>query len=205
VRGLQVGGNDYVAKPFEPQELVARVRSHLQRLSELRELAIRDGLTRCYNHKYFKGRLEVEIGRSRRYRTGLTVGMLDVDHFKRINDAYGHPAGDAVLSHMASLVTASVRSSDVVARYGGEEFGFLLIDAAVEEATIITQRLGERIARHRFEVPALNGEPLTLNCTVSIGLASLKPEETSGAFLQRADGALYEAKNSGRNRVWVAP
>ena len=205
VRGLQVGGNDYVAKPFEPQELVARVRSHLQRLSELRELAIRDGLTRCYNNKYFKGRLEVEVGRSRRYQTGLTIGMLDVDHFKRINDAYGHPAGDAVLSHMASLITASVRSSDVVARYGGEEFGFLLVDAAVEEATIIAQRLREFVARHRFEVPALNGEPLTLNCTVSIGLASLKPDEISQAFLHRADGALYEAKNTGRNRVWVAP
>ncbi|MCA1829726.1 MAG: diguanylate cyclase [Myxococcales bacterium] len=205
VRGLQVGGNDYVAKPFEPQELVARVRSHLQRLSELRELAIRDGLTRCYNQKYFKGRLEVELGRARRYRTGTVIGMLDVDHFKRINDGYGHPAGDAVLSHMASLITASVRSSDVVARYGGEEFAFLLVDATLEEATVIAQRLREFVARHRFEVPALNGEPLSLNCSVSIGLAALKPDETTQAFLQRADGALYEAKNTGRNRVWVAP
>ena len=205
VRGLQVGGNDYLAKPFEPPELVARVRSHLQRLSELRELAIRDGLTRCYNHKYFKGRLEQEATQARKHRTDLTVGMLDVDHFKRINDAYGHPAGDAVLFHLASIITASVRSTDVVARYGGEEFAFLLVDAAGEEANILTQRLRERIARHRFEVPALNGEPLKLNCTVSIGLASLKPEETTAALLQRADTALYEAKNTGRNRVWVAP
>jgi two-component system cell cycle response regulator len=205
VRGLQVGGNDYIAKPFEPQELVARVRSHLQRLSELRELAIRDGLTRCYNQKYFRGRLELEIGRARRERTGLILGMLDVDHFQRINEGYGRPAGDAILSHMASLITASVRSSDVVARYGGEEFAFLLVDAAIEEATIIAQRLREFVARHRFEVPALNAEPLSLNCTASIGLASLKPDESSQSFLHRADSALFEAKNTGRNRVWVTP
>jgi diguanylate cyclase (GGDEF)-like protein len=200
VRGLQVGGNDYLAKPFDPQELVARVRSHLQRMSELRELAIRDGLTRCYNHKYFKGRLEIEIGRARRYKAGLTAGMLDVDHFKKINDDHGHPAGDAVLSHLASLITASVRSTDVVARYGGEEFAFLLIDAAVEEATIITDRLRERIAGHRFELAEAS-----IGCTVSIGLAPLKPDDTSQSFLQRADAALYVAKRGGRNRIWVAP
>jgi diguanylate cyclase (GGDEF)-like protein len=205
VRGLQVGGNDYVSKPFEPQELVARVRSHLQRLSELRELAIRDGLTRCYNNKYFKMRLEQEMGRARRYTTALTLGMLDVDHFKKINDGYGHPAGDAVLVHLASILTASVRSSDVVARYGGEEFGFILVESAAPEATIIVNRLRERVARHRFEVPALAGDPITLNATVSIGLAAFQPADTLHTFLQRADSALYEAKNSGRNRVWVAP
>jgi diguanylate cyclase (GGDEF)-like protein len=205
VRGLQMGGNDYVAKPFEPQELVARVRSHLYRLAELRELAIRDGLTRCYNNKYFKMRLEQEIARAHRYKTDLTLGMLDVDHFKRVNDGYGHPAGDAVLSHLASILTAAVRSTDVVARYGGEEFGFLLVEAAAPEAEIITNRLRERVAQHRFEVPAVDGDMLTLGCTVSIGLAALIPSDNQSSLLKRADGALYEAKNSGRNRVWVAP
>ena len=205
VRGLQVGGNDYVAKPFEPQELVARVRSHLHRLAELRELAIRDGLTRCYNNKYLKMRLEQEISRAHRYNTELTLGMLDVDHFKRINDGYGHPAGDAVLSHLASILTASVRSTDVVARYGGEEFGFLLVEAAAPEAEIITNRLRERVAQHRFEVPAVEGDPLTLGITVSIGLAACKAGDNAASLLQRADAALYEAKNGGRNRVWVAP
>ena len=205
VRGLQVGGNDYVAKPFEPQELVARVRSHLQRLAELRELAVRDGLTRCYNSKYFKMRLETELARARRSNLDLTLGLLDVDYFKKINDSYGHPAGDAVLAHLASILTASVRSADVVARYGGEEFGFLLVEAALPEASIITERLRERIARHRFEVPALDGDMLTLGATVSIGLAPFKAGDTPHSILQRADSALYEAKNSGRNRVWVAP
>ena len=205
VRGLQVGGNDYVAKPFEPQELVARVRSHLQRLAELRELAVRDGLTRCYNSKYFKMRLETELARARRSNLDLTLGLLDVDYFKKINDSYGHPAGDAVLAHLASILTASVRSADVVARYGGEEFCFLLVEAALPEASIITERLRERIARHRFEVPALDGDMLTLGATVSIGLAPFKTGDTPHSILQRADSALYEAKNSGRNRVWVAP
>ncbi|HUJ24588.1 MAG TPA: diguanylate cyclase [Myxococcales bacterium] len=205
VRGLQVGGNDYVAKPFEPQELVARVRSHIKSLADLRELAIRDGLTRCFNNKFFKMRLEQEVARAQRYQTELTLGMLDVDHFKRINDGYGHPAGDAVLSHLASILTASVRSTDVVARYGGEEFGFLLVEAGAPEAEIITNRLRERVAAHRFEVPAVDGDMLTLSCTVSIGLASFKPNDTHHTLLQRADGALYEAKNTGRNRVWVAP
>jgi diguanylate cyclase (GGDEF)-like protein len=204
VRGLQVGGDDYVAKPFEPQELVARVRSHLLRLSALRELAIRDGLTRCYNNKHFKLRLEQEVARAHRYSGELTLGMLDVDHFKHINDGYGHPAGDAVLAHLASIVTASVRSTDVVARYGGEEFGFLLVEAGAPEAEIIVDRMRERVAQHVFEVPSADGELLTIRCTVSIGLAALTGADTQHTLLQRADGALYEAKAKGRNRVCVA-
>jgi diguanylate cyclase (GGDEF)-like protein len=204
VRGLQVGGNDYVAKPFEPQELVARVRSHLQRLAELREMAIRDGLTRCYNNKYFKARLEQEIVRARRYNTELTVGMLDIDHFKQVNDSYGHPAGDAVLAHLASILTASVRSTDVVARYGGEEFGFLLVEAAVPEAAIITNRLRERIEKHAFELPPVLGQTPVVHATVSIGIAPYVENDSLSTLLHRADGALYKAKTGGRNQVRIA-
>lgn len=203
VRGLQVGGNDYVAKPFEPQELVARVRSHLQRLSELREMAVRDGLTRCYNNKYFKARIEQELIRTRRYGNELTLGMLDIDHFKQVNDSFGHPAGDAVLAHLASLLTASVRSTDVVARFGGEEFGFLLIESATSEAAIITDRLRERIEKHQFVVPSLSGGDLTIACTVSIGLASVHHGDTPQTLLARADAALFEAKQNGRNQVRI--
>lgn len=204
VRGLEVGGNDYISKPFEPQELVARVRSHLQRLSELRNMAIRDGLTRCFNHKYFKMRLEQEMSRARRYRDNLTLGMLDIDYFKQINDTHGHPAGDAVLAHLANIVVASVRSTDVVARYGGEEFGILFVQAGATEAGIITNRLRERIAQHRFSIAAgvAGAEPIEIPVTVSIGVAQYFDDDMQ-SFLRRADGALYDAKRAGRNQVRV--
>ena len=206
VRGLEVGGNDYLAKPFEPQELVARVRSHLQRLAALRDMAIRDGLTRCYNHKYFKMRLDQEIARARRYKLELALGILDIDHFKQVNDAHGHPAGDAALVHLANLIALSVRSTDVVARYGGEEFGILLVQAGGPEAAIITNRIRERIAQNRFALPSLSagGETLEVPMTVSIGVAQFNAADNLQAFLERADRALYEAKNNGRNQVRVA-
>ena len=200
VRGLQVGGNDYLAKPFEAPELVARVRSHISRLSALREMAIRDGLTRCYNHKYFKMRLEQEMVRARRYRSPLSLGLLDVDHFKRVNDTHGHPSGDAVLAHLASLLIASVRSSDIVARYGGEEFAFVLVEAGAPEAAIVAERMRARVEAHEFEVPV----GARLRASASIGLAEAIPQESAAALLQRADAALYEAKAQGRNRVRVA-
>ena len=197
VRGLQVGGNDYVAKPFDPPELVARVRSHLSRLSVLREMAIRDGLTRCYNHKYFKMRLDQELVRARRYNSSLSLGLLDIDHFKHINDTHGHPAGDSVLAHLASLLIASVRSSDIVARYGGEEFAFVLVEAGAQEAGVVAERMRARVESHEFEVPGGS----RLRATASIGIAEARPQELAAALVQRADALLYQAKSAGRNRV----
>jgi diguanylate cyclase (GGDEF)-like protein len=208
VAGLEAGGNDYIAKPFEPQELVARVRSHLQRLAALRDMAIRDGLTRCYNHKYFKMRLAQEITRCRRYKNELALALLDVDHFKRINDAHGHPAGDSVLSHLGSLVLASVRSTDVVARYGGDEFGMLFVEAGTKEANAISARLLERIALHNQQMPHQDESgatrTLVIPVTVSVGVTGLAPDDTMESLIKRADVALYEAKASGRNQVRIS-
>jgi diguanylate cyclase (GGDEF)-like protein len=202
VRGLEAGGNDYIAKPFAPRELVARIRSHLQRIGALKDLAIRDGLTRCYNHKYFKLRFEQEFNRARRYGLDLTLALLDVDHFKRVNDGHGHPAGDAVLSHLASLLMASVRSTDVVARYGGEEFAILLVHAGVSESQVILNRIRERVALQQVPVPQLPGAlPRDVSVTVSAGLAGRQFDDSPDALLQRADAALYAAKAAGRNRV----
>jgi diguanylate cyclase (GGDEF)-like protein len=207
VAGLEAGGNDYIAKPFEPQELVARVRSHLQRLAALRDMAIRDGLTRCYNHKYFKTRLAQEITRCRRYKSELTLGLLDVDHFKQINDAHGHQTGDAVLAHLGGLVLASVRSTDVVARYGGDEFGLLFVEAGLKEASVITTRLLERVGLRNHPI-VREDDTLTklppISMTVSVGVAGLLPEDTMETLIRRADTVLYEAKATGRNRVKIS-
>jgi diguanylate cyclase (GGDEF)-like protein len=202
VQGLEVGGNDYISKPFEPLELVARVRSHLQRLSVLRDMAIRDGLTRCFNHKFFKLRLEQEVARVRRYSGIFALALLDIDRFKNINDTWGHPAGDAVLAHLGNIVSAAVRSTDVVARYGGEEFGILLVQATAPEAAIICNRLRERIAGFTFHAPSGSGE-VHVPVTVSVGVADYRPGENAAAILQRADAGLYDAKHGGRNQVRI--
>jgi diguanylate cyclase (GGDEF)-like protein len=209
VRGLEVGGNDYIAKPFEPQELVARVRSHLNRLAALREMAVRDGLTRCYNHKFFRLRLDQEVKRARRYDQQLALAMIDVDRFKSVNDTHGHRAGDMVLSHLGNIVLASVRATDVVARYGGEEFAILMVHAGADEANIVCGRLRERIAGYDFLFAPEDRDgarEVRIGVTVSIGVAELvRREDSLEALLGRADGALYEAKRAGRDCVRVAP
>jgi diguanylate cyclase (GGDEF)-like protein len=206
IRGLEVGGNDYIAKPFEPSELVARVRSHLQRYAALREMAIRDGLTRCYNHKYFKERLEQEIARARRYDSPFTLGLLDIDNFRRINDSHGHAAGDVILVSVSNVIMAGLRSTDVVARYGGEEFALLLVEAGVEEASIIAARMREQIATQAFtiggDVPdEAQRSAVNVNVTVSIGMAQLGDKDNMDTLVKRADTALERAKRSGRNQV----
>jgi len=151
-------------------------------------------------------RMEQEIARARRYKLELALGILDIDHFKNVNDTHGHPAGDAALVHMANLIGLSVRSTDVVARYGGEEFGILLIQAGDAEATIITNRIRERIAHNRFALPSLSvgGEMVQVPVTVSIGVSRFSPSDNLQTLLERADRALYDAKNNGRNQVRVA-
>jgi diguanylate cyclase (GGDEF)-like protein len=205
VRGLEVGANDYICKPFEPRELVARVRSHLVRLANLREMAIRDGLTRCFNHKFFRMRLDQEVARARRYDHGLAVAMLDVDHFKAINDSFGHMTGDVVLAHLANLVMAALRATDVVARYGGEEFAVCMVHAGAKEAQIVCERLRERVAAHEFSATSLDDTQKRVPVTVSIGIAEyVNKNDTWMSLVQRADRALYAAKDAGRNRVVVA-
>lgn len=203
VHGLEVGANDYIPKPFDPAELVARVKSHLNRLSALREMAIRDGLTHCYNHKFFKLRLDQEMARARRYGQPLAVAMLDVDHFKRINDAHGHAAGDRVLAQIAELLRGAVRGTDMVARYGGEEFALLMVHAGANEARVVAERIHSRMRARRFEIDDAGG--VLEGVTASIGVTELAPRDDLVSFLGRADGALYDAKAGGRDRVCVVP
>ncbi|MHB1843755.1 MAG: diguanylate cyclase [Deltaproteobacteria bacterium] len=206
IAGLSAGGNDYLVKPFDPRELVARVSTHLQRLESLRELAVRDGLTHCYNHKFFKARLGEELARAHRHKNPLSVALLDIDFFKQVNDTHGHLVGDRVLAQLASLVSTSVRSIDLVARYGGEEFALLLPETEAAEAAVLAARIRERVERHPFGggAPEPAAAPAPLKVTVSIGVAQTVAPDAPDQFLARVDGALYSAKEHGRNRVVVA-
>jgi diguanylate cyclase (GGDEF)-like protein len=206
VRGLEVGGNDYIAKPFEHRELVARVRSHLTRLAALRQMAIRDGLTRCFNHRYFKTRLAQELARAARYAQPMAIAMIDVDHFKVVNDRHGHLTGDMVLAHLAGVVLTCVRGTDVVARYGGEEFGVLMIQSGVREAELIAERIRSRVQVQSFNVlDSTTGEPTgaVIALTVSVGVATIARDDTLVTLIERADKALYDAKSAGRNAIRV--
>lgn len=162
------------------------------------DAALRDGLTRMYNKKFFQDRLEAEFAYARRHKTMLSLVMFDVDYFKRINDSYGHLAGDAVLAHLARISHATIRTEDVLARYGGEEFAIICRGIALLNAGVLGERLRARVEQEIFDYQGTR-----LPVTVSVGVAAL-PEaaaKVASDLVGAADAALYEAKKSGRNRV----
>lgn len=170
----------------------------------LKLAGLTDGLTGVHNRRYFESRCLEEVQAARRSKLPLVCLLLDVDHFKRINDGHGHPAGDAVLRYVARLIRAQLRGSDVVARYGGEEFVLLLPATPLPAALDTAERIRRVIAAQ--SMPVQVAEPLRI--TVSIGAAALLPGEDAAALaadlVQRADQALYAAKQGGRNRVQTA-
>jgi two-component system cell cycle response regulator len=165
---------------------------------QMYDAALRDGLTKAYNRKYFLDRLETEIAYARRHRAALSLLMFDVDHFKRVNDTYGHLAGDYVLSKLAKIAHATVRTEDVFARYGGEEFAVICRGVPLPSAGI----LGERL-RQTVETSPFDHDDVRMPITISIGVAAYPdlPIENATQLIAGADEALYEAKRGGRNRV----
>ena len=166
---------------------------------ELELLANRDGLTGLMNRRHFMVSAEAEVRRAQRYERPIAVALGDLDFFKRLNDTYGHGAGDVVLRSFAALLLDSVRQSDLVCRYGGEEFAFLFPESSVEQAHTLVERFRQRFSEHDVQLPS----GLLVRITLSVGLADASrcPLEIA---LQRADYALYEAKRLGRNRLIVA-
>lgn len=164
--------------------------------AKLTELANHDHLTGLLNRREFMRRLHEELMRSERRKAVFCVAIIDVDHFKRVNDEFGHLIGDAVLSELARQLAATRRGTDTVARYGGEEFTLLLVDADVDAAAIGLERM-------RANIENFDWEPLTpgRSITISAGIAAWQPGDTDERMLNRADAALYAAKNSGRNCV----
>lgn len=159
----------------------------------LKQLSNTDSLTQIYNRMAFNDLLETEIVRAKRYNTGLALIILDIDHFKNINDTYGHLAGDEVLKTMAALITKSIRTIDIFARWGGEEFVILTPETGIRAAADLAERLRTKIEEHNF------GEAGKI--TSSFGVVSLKGNDLSDSFIKRADDTLYVAKKNGRNRV----
>lgn len=179
-------------------ELTA-ANEELRRLNrELEEISITDALTRVYNRRYFMERLRQELKRVSRYGPPASLLMLDIDHFKKVNDTWGHQAGDAVLAGAAGLVKSSLRETDIFARYGGEEFSIIATATDSPGAMVLGERLRGLVEQAEFE-----HDGKKLKVTVSIGIATWGPEikDDFEALIRLADSALYRAKEQGRNRV----
>jgi diguanylate cyclase (GGDEF)-like protein len=195
---LKTGANDFVSKPFVVEELMARVTScvdMLEMVQKLRDLAIKDPLTRLHNRRYFFDEAEKKFRESKKNGTPFAVGMLDIDHFKKINDTYGHDAGDKVLEILADALHEDTRGADIVARFGGEEFCIATPDTDKKGAEI----LFEKIRRHA-EALSLDYGDHNIRFTVSIGVCT-SGADTLEFALKQSDEMLYTAKSRGRNRV----
>jgi diguanylate cyclase (GGDEF)-like protein len=212
VAGLEAGADDYLVKPCDPEELRARLAAgrrilrlqdhYLASQEALRDLAAHDPLTGLWNRAGLIDRLDRELARVRRGGSSLAVVIADLDHFKLVNDRYGHLAGDEVLRSAARRMQETLRPYDTAGRYGGEEFLLILPDCDRENAV----RLAERV-RQRIRGEPVDTDDAAIPLTVSLGVAVARPGVSSDAtsLIAAADQALYRAKETGRDRVEVAP
>jgi two-component system cell cycle response regulator len=211
VRALDIGINDYLIRPVDRNELLARARTQLRRKryqDQLRssinmsmEMAVTDGLTGLHNRRYMMSHLANLMERAISDDRALSVVLLDIDHFKPVNDTHGHQAGDAVLQEVAGRIRRNVRGSDLPARYGGEEFGIVMPETDQGTAALIAERLCQNMSETAITVPQT---PQPIAVTVSLGVATLAgASDNVDSLLKRADDALYRAKREGRNRVIV--
>jgi two-component system cell cycle response regulator len=211
-KALEMGINDYLTVPVDKNEMIARVRMQIRRkkyqealksqYQQSISMAITDALTGLYNRHYLNTHLTNMAKQAQLNGKNLAVMMMDMDHFKQVNDTHGHDAGDLVLKQLAELIIGAARSTDLAARFGGEEFVILMPETDPQAAIGAANRMREIVEKTPFRI---NADGTTIQKTVSIGVSSLHPDGDSvEGLLKRADEALYEAKNNGRNKVKVA-
>ena len=209
VKALELGVNDILPKPVDPQELAARARTQIRRkrytdylrdnLDHSLELAVTCPLTGLHNRRYMTGQLDALVNRAKLGGEAVSALLIDIDHFKKINDGYGHDVGDEVLREFAVRLASNVRAIDLPCRYGGEEFVVVMPDTKLEDAQCIAERIRLHVAGSPFRV--MGGSEL-LTVTISIGVAAtVGAQDKPEALLKRADEAVYEAKAAGRNKV----
>ena len=168
--------------------------------ARLYSLAITDSITKLYVHRYFQLRLEEEVARSRRYNSTISLLMCDIDHFKSINDNYGHQQGDLILKEISKILRKNVRNTDIAARYGGEEFAIVLPETTQADAKIVAERIRRDVSKYEFS-SIIPGQP-PLKCSISIGVAGFPLNaDNKDQLIQKADSSLYRAKDMGRNKV----
>lgn len=224
IEGYETGAVDYLMKPFEPvilrskvkvfkelyqqRKLIEKFYSNLEQIVEERtvelkeanatisRLAATDELTGLANRRSFNESLSVSISAARRHNLPLSLIMIDIDHFKNVNDTLGHSHGDLILQAFARLLNQMIRTEDIAARWGGEEFTIILPHTACEAATALAERI-----RISFEQHSIDG--ISIDLSASFGVVELNEEDSAEEFIKRADNAMYDAKESGRNQVKV--
>jgi two-component system cell cycle response regulator len=211
-KGLELGANDYILRPIDRNELLARVRSQIRQkryqdrlvanYTASLSMALTDVLTGLFNRRYVMSHLDRLVARSGEQKKHFGLLMLDIDHFKRINDTYGHAGGDMILKEFAQRITRHLRSFDLAARIGGEEFVVVLPDIDLATATSVASRLCGIVADEPMHVGGTGGQKVDVTVSVGVTIGG-EVDEPVDALLKRADEALYRAKNSGRNRVEV--
>ncbi len=213
VEGLRIGAHDFLVKPFAEAEILARcgamlrIKNLQEKLREaqrkLEEQSSTDALTGLKNRRFFDERLHEEFRRAQRYGDYLALLMIDLDHFKEVNDRYGHPAGDVVLREAAALIRGAIRDPDICARYGGEEFAVILPKTHMSGALAVAERVWRELGARSYPLPGPGGAQVAVNVTASMGVAFYPSKDiSSGELLLRfADQALYQAKRAGRNTI----
>jgi two-component system cell cycle response regulator len=208
VRALDLGVNDFITRPVERNELAARVRTQIRRhryAMELRQsvnntmaMAVTDDMTGLYNRRYFDRHLGVMLSKAQSQERDMALMILDIDHFKSVNDNYGHDIGDAVLKEFAARLKRNIRGVDLACRFGGEEFVVLMPDTDYRQAETIAERVRQSISERNFDIGAQRQLSVTVSAGVTLNEARSDTPET---LIKRADVALYRAKREGRNRV----